>query len=393
MSRHDVTIYSPASADLFRPIGRAGGAQRQMALLAGELSRRGLRVALVVYSISDQAQPIDTPITLVERKEHAGSTGPISSLLEAIRVLRALVAANGQVVVVRSGTPVVGVIALYCRLLRRRLVFSSANDLDFLDQWSRRTRTYAFGVRSADAVVVQSRAQVTLARRRFPDIRKLVCIPSFADAPRAVEKHGPPDAFYWVGRLVDYKRPLLYADLAESISEARFLLIPLPPHYPAEKEALEQLELAAARLPNLELRDSLPHAELVEELAKAVALVSTSSFEGMPNTFLEAWGQGVPVLTLSFDPDGIIRERGLGILADGCWDRFVEGARELWLGRVRRDETARRTRNYLREVHSIESVGAQWQALLVSVGGFIPRPAAAATRSSPAAPPRPTSRR
>jgi glycosyltransferase involved in cell wall biosynthesis len=387
-SRHnDVTIYSPTSADLFRRVGRAGGAQRQMALLAGELARRGLRVAFVVYPIPDDQPGIDPRITLVERKEHAGSTGPVQTLLEGARVLRSLVAANGRVVVVRSGTPVVGLIALYCRLWRTRFVFSSANNLDFLDQWNRRTRIYGFGVRSADAVVVQSKEQEALARRRFPDIRKLVCIPSFADEPRTVEGRGPPTAFFWVGRLVEYKRPLLYADLAAAIPDARFVLVPLRPLQDAgEREALEQLELAAARIPNLELRDSLPHAELVEELASAVAMVSTSSFEGMPNTFLEAWGQGVPVLTLAFDPDGVVRDRGLGVCADGSWERFVAGARQLWNGRFEREELAQRTRDYLREVHSVERVGAQWQELLESVGGLAPSAAAAMARSSPAAP-------
>jgi hypothetical protein len=357
-----------------------------MVLLAGELARRGLRVAFVVYPIPSQPPGIDPRITLVERKEHAGP-GPIQSLVEAARVLRALRAANGRVVVVRSGTPVLGLIAVYCRLSRRRLVFSSANNLDFLDQWTRRARTYAFGVRSADAVVVQTREQETLARHRFPEIRKLVCIPSFAAESRAIERHGPPTAFFWVGRLVDYKRPLLYSDLAAAIPDARFVLIPLriplrPLHHAAELEAYEQLELAAARIPNLELRDSIPQAALVKELASAVALVSTSSHEGMPNTFLEAWSQGVPVLTLSFDPDGVVRERGLGVSAEGSWERFVAGARELWDGRFEREELAQRTRDYVFEVHRIEGVGARWQALLESFGGMEPRAATSASPSS-----------
>jgi glycosyltransferase involved in cell wall biosynthesis len=135
------------------------------------------------------------------------------------------------------------------------------------------------------------------------------------------------------------------------------------------------------------LRDSLPHAALVEELASAVALVSTSSFEGMPNTFLEAWSQGVPVLTLSFDPDGVVRGRGLGVAADGSWESFVQGARRLWNGCFEREELSERTRNYLRETHSVESVGAKWEALLESVGGRPPS-AASAVRSSRTAPPR-----
>lgn len=369
MPTHDVTIYSPASAGLFRPTGRAAGAQRQMALLAGELARRGLRVALVVHPVPDDPPGVQPGVTLVRRKEHAGR-GPLQTLVECARVLRSLRAADGEVVVVRSGTPVVGLIALYCRVFRRKLVFSSANNLDFLDQWSSRTRVYDFGVRSADAVVVQSREQEPLARGRYPGIKNLVRIPSFADRPPATGGPRMPSAFYWVGRLVDYKQPLLYADLVDAVPEARFVLIPLLPTLSAgEQEALEKLESAAARNPSFEVRDSLPHAALVEELAGAVALVNTSSHEGMPNTFLEAWSQGVPVLTLSFDPDGVVAEHGLGVAADGSWERFVEGARVLWAGRLEREELARRTREYVRETHSLESVGAQWQALVESLGG------------------------
>jgi glycosyltransferase involved in cell wall biosynthesis len=376
VSRHDVTIYSPFSADLFRRnVGRAGGAERQMALLAGELARRGHHVALVVNALPDRELDIDSHLTLVERVEHGGTTGPISTLLETARTLRALRVANGRVVVVRAGTPVVGFIALYCLLWRRRLVFSSANNFDFLDrglEWSRRKWLYEFGVRRADAVVVQSHEQLDLARRAFPGIRRLVRIASFADAPLEVDDRLPPAQFLWVGRLVSYKRPLHYALLASAVPGARFVLIPhLQTKLRAEEQdLLAQLELAAARIPNLEVRDPVPHSALVKELARAVAVVNTSTFEGMPNTFLEAWGQGVPVLTLSCDPDGVIRSQGLGVSAQDSWERFVAGAQELWDNRFERDELGRRTRTHLREVHSTVSVGSQWEALLASLGGF-----------------------
>jgi glycosyltransferase involved in cell wall biosynthesis len=364
MPKQDVTIYSPTASGLFSPIGRAAGAQRQLALLADELARRGLRVALVVYPIPERRVAVEPGITLVERPEHAGD-GPVQAVREATRVLRALMKADGRVVVVRSGTPVVGLVALYCRLFRRRLIFAAANNLDFLDQWSRRTRIYAFGVRSADTVVVQSREQETLARRRFPHIRKLVRIPSFADEPPPTAPRREASAFLWVGRLVDYKRPLLYADLAKALPDLRFVLIPLRPlYYAAERECLAQLEGLAARMPNFEVGESLPHAELVEALAGAVAVVNTALHEGVPNTFLEAWSQGVPVLTLSFDPDGVVQERGLGVSANGSWERFVAGARELWEGRLERDDLALRARNHVRNVHSRERVGAQWHALV-----------------------------
>ncbi len=302
MAKNDVTVYSPFSAWLLRQsIGKAGGAERQMALLADELARRGDRVALVVYPVPDPVAWLDPNLTLVQRSLHTGTAGIVSTALESLHVARALRRADGRVIVVRTGTPVVGFIALFCLVMRRRFVFSSANDFDFLprtDASRLQARIYAFGVRHADAVVVQSAKQLELARAAFPTIKRLARIASFADDPREPYAPVEPTEFVWAGRVVDYKCPVLYADLAAALPEARFAMIL---HLPAELEVshaelLAELEAKAAHLPNLEIRAGLPHSELVEAFASAVAVVNTSSFEGMPNTYLEAWGQGVPVL-------------------------------------------------------------------------------------------------
>jgi glycosyltransferase involved in cell wall biosynthesis len=90
----------------------------------------------------------------------------------------------------------------------------------------------------------------------------------------------------------------------------------------------------------------------------------------MPNAFLEAWAHGVPVLTLQFDPDAVVARNGLGISAGGSWERFVEGARELWEGRDRREELASRVRTYVATAHSIETVGSRWSDLIAELRPF-----------------------
>lgn len=375
MTRQGIVIYSPYSAGMFHRHPYAiGGAERQMGLLAVEMARRGYRVSLIVYPISERTAVIPPGLTLIERGDRPPTTGSFGAFREAARIFRALRAAGGRVVVVRSGTPVLGIIALFCLVARRRLVFSSANDFDFVEggrAWNRQRRTalYALGVRRAAVVVVQSVQQLELARRRFPRIRKLVRIPSFARVPDSVPPRTEPSAFYWVGRLVEYKQPLRYVELADEFAEARFVLVLQTPESPSTAEAalVASLESAAARLPNLELRKNVPHSVLNGELATAVAMVSTSSFEGMPNTFLEAWSNGVPVLSLSFDPDGVIARENLGIAAGDSWQSFVAGARTLWDNRRDRRETAERVHAYVRRAHSFESVGDRWEAVIDGV--------------------------
>ena len=69
--------------------------------------------------------------------------------------------------------------ALYCYVRRRRLIFSSSAPYEFVHEQfpdgRARRLLYSLGIRSADAVVVQSEEQLALARRAFPRI----CVGSF----------------------------------------------------------------------------------------------------------------------------------------------------------------------------------------------------------------------
>jgi glycosyltransferase involved in cell wall biosynthesis len=125
-----------------------------------------------------------------------------------------------------------------------------------------------------------------------------------------------------------------------------------------------QVARAAEDVPNLELEEARPREELLAELERAAAVVTTSEIEGMPNTFLEAWARGVPVLSLHVDPSGVIGRHGLGIVAGGSMERFVGAARELWSDGGLRSEIGERARAYVQERHSPEAVGDRWAALI-----------------------------
>ncbi|HLB18936.1 MAG TPA: glycosyltransferase family 4 protein [Gaiellaceae bacterium] len=377
MARNDIAIYLPATAGLYnRNVQRASGAERQMALLARALSERGYRVAQIVYPVADPV-PLPALLTLVERRRHQiGDRSPLGPIREALETWRALSLADAEIVVVRKRTAALAVAAFFCRLRRRRLIFSSANDYEFLhdhfaDGRARRV-LYSFGVRSADVVVVQSEGQLALARRAFPHLRRLVRLPSFVERAPLVsrtETESEARPFLWIGRVVDYKQPLRYIELARALPEARFLMVPIVDVSEPDSPLLPAVAAAPDATPNLHLLDPLPHAAMLDLIGKSVAVVNTSRFEGMPNVFLEAWARGVPALTLEFDPDGVIARHGLGVAAGGSWERFLVGARQLWISCEEREELSQRTRSYIDRVHSYEAVSRLWQELIGEVLG------------------------
>ena len=366
--RNDVAIYTTSATtagSYDRACGREDGAERQMMLLARALAARGRRVAHIVYPPSDPV-PLPERLSLVARGPHARKSRVLGGMLEAVRLWRALREADARVTIVRGASAALVVVAAFCVMHRRALIFSGSNNSDFtLERFASRVdrQLYRYGIGVADAVVVQSKDQETIVRRTFPSVRKLVHIPSLAEAaPPFSRDDNQPDAFLWFSRTAPYKQPMRYVELARALPEARFVMIPVPEPYGLPE--LRMVRAAAPELPNLELLDPLPHEQLFQLIARAAAVVNTSAYEGMPNAFLEAWAHGVPVLTLQFDPDEVVARNNLGISAGGSWERFVQGARDLWEGRVNREEVARHVREYVATVHSIEAVGSRWSDLI-----------------------------
>jgi glycosyltransferase involved in cell wall biosynthesis len=276
---------------------------------------------------------------------HAGA------VREPVALWTALARARAATVVHRSAGPEAGLIALWCRAARCRFVYSASSTIDFTFETlgARDTRLHRLGLHLADRIVVQSDEQAALAAT-VADPARVVIIPSIAEqAPLA----GTGEAFVWAGGAASYKRPGELLDLAEAVPEARFVMVL------AGRD--DRVAQRAARLPNVELHGALPRAELLERLDRAIAIVNTSEFEGMPNTFLEAWARGVPALSLAIDPDGLLAGRGLGITADGDRNALAAAARTLWERRAGGNPAIRA---FVEDQHAPAAVAARWRELL-----------------------------
>jgi glycosyltransferase involved in cell wall biosynthesis len=95
----------------------------------------------------------------------------------------------------------------------------------------------------------------------------------------------------------------------------------------------------------------------------ALALLCTSAYEGFPNTFLEAWSHGIPVVS-TIDPDNLIARRGLGAVAQDP-QALVAAIRGLASSPARWLEMSGRARGYFRERHLPEQALPLFERVLV----------------------------
>lgn len=369
MPQHDVAIYAPAAGGLYGRLAGAkggGGAELQTVMLARGLAARGFDVAHIVHPVIDPL-PSESPApTLVERRPES-SGRRLHALHEMANIWPPLSKADARAVLVRGSGGYVVPTAAWSKVHRRRFVLATSNELDFdLRRPDRRPstlRAYGAAARRADRLVVQTERQVELARQAFPELEPIL-IPSFAEA--AEPAGAAPAYFLWSDRLTPYKRPEKYLDLAAAMPDARFRMVASETHE-TTTELRERVHSRIAELPNVELVGRRSRPELLAEMEQAIAVVKTSEVEGMPNTFLEAWARGVPVLSLSVDPDRRIAEHGVGLLAEGSMERFVQQGRDLRENARLRAEIGARGRDFVLAHHSVDAVTDRWSALLADL--------------------------
>lgn len=320
-----------------------GGAEVQQCVLARLFARHGLLVSMITL---DYGQPDRVVVDGVQvHKAFAPAAGvPVLRFMHPrlTAMWRALDAAGADVYYFRSAAMWLAVITAYCRRRGRRAVYAGASDRDFEPdiggqvRYARDRWLYRRGLAQVDRIVVQNAAQAASCRTHYR--RDSVLIPSTYELPSG-RGPAPGELVLWVGMVHANKRPELLLEVAKRLPHRRFALIGGPR---AGADAYyQEVRARASALPNVEMTGFLPLAEAEAWFDRARVLVNTSEYEGMPNTFLQAWARGVPAVA-TVDVGAPVQL--VAADADGLAQAVERAFREPELGR--------RSLEYFRRVHS-----------------------------------------
>ena len=330
-----------------------GGAEVQQSVLIRLLQRDGYRVSVVTL---DFGQPDRALVEgVVVHKTFRPQDGiPVLRFLHPrlSSTWRALKDADADIYYVRAASMLAGVVAEYCKRYGKRSIYAGASDADFVPghrqiRYVRDRLLFEHGLRNVDHVVVQNRAQLEACRRQFG--REATLIPSSYELPLKRNKT-IQDRIVWAGRVMPDKRPELFLELARRLPQRRFVLIG---GSGGDDACYAGIREAAAALPNLECTGFLPLAQAEAWFDRARVVVNTSAYEGMPNTFMQAWARGVPTLATV----------DVGAPVHKVFSSPEEGAAAL--DRLFTDDaywksTSRACSEYFQRVHSAEAVLKQY---------------------------------
>ena len=301
-------------------IGVVGGAEVQQCVLARLFAASGYRVSMITL---DYGQPDRSQVDGVTvHKAFAPDDGaPVLRFLHPrmTSMWRTLREVDADVYYCRSASMWLAVGTEFCRRHGRRSVYAGASNRDFARDIRDQVRSardrwlFRRGLAAADAIVAQNEFQRAGCLARYG--REAVVIPSCYQPPTD-SRPGSPEVVLWVGMLHENKRPELFLELAERLPGRRFVMIGGPRS--GSHVFYERMRGRAAALANMEFKGFLPLAQVEPWFDRARVLVNTSTYEGMPNTFLQAWARGVPTVAtvdvgapvhrVACDLDGLARE-------------------------------------------------------------------------------------
>jgi glycosyltransferase involved in cell wall biosynthesis len=292
----------------------AGGEALQHTLLARALARRGWRASMIVLD-SGQSDGATWDGVKTYKAYRADDGIPVVRFLHPrwTKLQSALQRADADIYYTSCAGAELGQVALFARRHGKKLVFRIASDSDcdpraLLVRYWRDRQLYQWGLARADLVLAQTPSQQRALVRNFARQSQVMGL--------AVEPAGRRRAFHerdidalWVANVRALKRPHLFLEAAARLPGLSFHLIGARL---AEAPALyDEVRARAETLPNVSFHGLVPQHRVGAFFERARIHVSTSETEGFPNTFVQAWSRGTPVVTF-LDPERMVSRNGLG---------------------------------------------------------------------------------
>lgn len=292
-----------------------GGAEVQQSIIIKELDRRGYDISIITMDYGqDSLVRLGKNIKIYKAcKPRQGIRFVNQFYPISTSIWKLMKKIDADIYYQRAASMLTGVVAYFCKRNNKKFIFSVAHDKDVVCEMTaknnmlsilREKTIYKYGIINANVVICQNVYQKSMLKRNFGIDSLLIKSAYYKGKETKINRRN----ILWVGKLVKWKRPELFVNISKALPAYRFILVG-----GAKRDIdLNKLKIYASNI-NINLEGFVPYYKIERYFNEAILFVNTSESEGFPNTFLQAWSRGIPVIS-SVDPSNVVRNNKLGFV-------------------------------------------------------------------------------
>jgi glycosyltransferase involved in cell wall biosynthesis len=345
-----------------------GGSELKSVLIGKELASRGYNINFITYKEKIEKKMI-SGISIIETfPPHSN----FSMFKRELIIWKSVKNAKADIYFQASGLS--GSIPFFCILHRKKYIKWIASNSDLMldriyDKYSLLKKIIAyFGIKLASIIIVQNKIQKEMVEKKFKKKCILIKNPTII-ANDTLKNMKKKKTVLWVGTIRNVKQPDIFLKIAKEFPDFKFIMIGGEYLHndlkEKEKEIFEKIKRESTTISNLEFLGFVPHHNIQKYYEEALILVNTSQMEGFPNTFLEAWVNCTPVVSLNIDPDEVIYNEKLGFHSK-TYKQMITDINTLLHNDNLRNEMGLNAKKYTEKNHNIKKIADQFEELIKS---------------------------
>lgn len=320
-SNHKIIIWSTTVSDLLEDNKKVGGIAVQLYFWAQTFVRHGWNVVTFTYK-----KPfVEEGITF----KHVKRYERFQIIHEWISIFWEFLLARPQIVISRGAGRIAYPLAILSRWFGVKYVFFAASDVNFepgkelIAGGEHNRKLWQKAVKKIKYIVVQNAHQQDTLKKNYQ--KDSMTLFNLWGEAKVTKMHDFHTDVVWVANLRRLKRAEWMVNAAKALPQYDFTIV--GGRTGQEPEYYDEIKKMSSGIGNLHFLGKKSFAETNAIVSKSRLLCCTSTFEGFPNTFLQAWAFGIPVVS-TVDPSNVIITNNLGKNVVNCED-FIKVISEM----------------------------------------------------------------
>ncbi|MEE9376875.1 MAG: glycosyltransferase [Candidatus Lokiarchaeia archaeon] len=335
-----------------------GGAEYQVSLIIDKLvADENLDVTFITRNVDLSFSPNGYTIKKIKK----GRFSRYSKVFDTINLLSTLEEVQPDIIYQRAGSAYTGICAWYAKNKNIPMVWHISHDMDVNPKIGVKKSVInrlekffiKYGIHNSRNIIAQTNNQAILLDKNYK-IKTNNIIRNFHPIPNKNINKENKIKIVWVANFKPMKQPELFVRLAKELDNeinVNFTMIGRCNN----KSRYNKLISSINTIESLDYVGVKSQEQVNNIFLESHLLINTSKLEGFSNTFIQAWMREVPVITITVDPDDIIKKNNIGICA-GSYEKLKDTVVDLISSPERISQMGKQGKHYAYNNHSMKNI-------------------------------------